>query len=157
MRGSTALQLSPTVLGLCEGPGPGYPALVRFDEAFLDEIKSRLRPSDVIGRTVKLQKRGREFVGLSPFTKEKTPSFYVYDDHFHCFGCGAHGDAVTFVMQAEGASPEKAETQATVAHLIDVICKLLHPFMPYLTEELWAAKAAVGAPRPPQKDGDTLL
>ncbi|MCA3584248.1 MAG: valine--tRNA ligase [Methylocystis sp.] len=61
------------------------------------------------------------------------------------------------VMQAEGDSPEKAETQATVAHLIDVICKLLHPFMPYLTEELWAAKAAVGAPRPPQKDGDTLL
>ncbi|MCA3731715.1 MAG: hypothetical protein INF00_05050, partial [Phenylobacterium sp.] len=49
---------------------------MRFDEAFLYEIKSRLRPPDVIGRTVKLQKRGREFVGLSPFTKEKTPSFY---------------------------------------------------------------------------------
>jgi valyl-tRNA synthetase len=61
------------------------------------------------------------------------------------------------VMQAEGDSPEKAETQATVAHLIDVICKLLHPFMPYLTEELWAAKAPVGAPRPAQMDGDTLL
>jgi valyl-tRNA synthetase len=61
------------------------------------------------------------------------------------------------VMQAEGDSPEKAETQATVAHLIDVICKLLHPFMPYLTEELWAAKASVGAARPAQKDGDTLL
>ncbi len=41
--------------------------------------------------------------------------------------------------------------------LIDVICKILHPFMPYLTEELWAAKADVGAPRPPQRDGDTLL
>jgi len=53
--------------------------------------------------------------------------------------------------------PEKAETQATVAFLIDVICKLLHPFMPYLTEELWAAKAEIGAPRPPQMDGDTLL
>jgi valyl-tRNA synthetase len=61
------------------------------------------------------------------------------------------------IMQAEGASPEKAETQATVAHLIDVICKLLHPFMPFLTEELWAAKASVGAPRPPQMDDDTLL
>jgi valyl-tRNA synthetase len=61
------------------------------------------------------------------------------------------------VMQAEGESAEKHETQATVAHLIDVICKLLHPFMPYLTEELWAAKADVGAPRPPQLDGDTLL
>jgi valyl-tRNA synthetase len=61
------------------------------------------------------------------------------------------------VMQAEGDSAEKAETQATVAHLIDVICKLLHPFMPYLTEELWDAKAAVGAARPPQMDGETLL
>ncbi len=53
--------------------------------------------------------------------------------------------------------PEKSETQGTVAFLIDVICKILHPFMPYLTEELWAAKAGVGAPRPPQRDGDTLL
>ncbi len=53
--------------------------------------------------------------------------------------------------------PEKTETQGTVAFLIDVIGKILHPFMPYLTEELWAAKAEVGAPRPPQRDGDTLL
>ncbi len=61
------------------------------------------------------------------------------------------------VMQAEGASPGKAETQATVAYCIDVICKLLHPFMPYLTEELWAAKAGVGAARPAQTDNETLL
>jgi valyl-tRNA synthetase len=61
------------------------------------------------------------------------------------------------VMQGEGDSPEKAETQATVAHCIDLICKILHPFMPYLTEELWAAKADVGAPRPEQLDGETLL
>jgi valyl-tRNA synthetase len=60
------------------------------------------------------------------------------------------------VMQGDD-SPDKRETQGTVAFCIDVICKLLHPFMPYLTEELWAAKAGVGAKRPPQKDGDTLL
>jgi len=53
--------------------------------------------------------------------------------------------------------PQKTETQGTVAFLLDVIGKLLHPFMPYLTEEIWAAKAGVGAPRPPQRDGDTLL
>ncbi|MGL5115097.1 MAG: valine--tRNA ligase, partial [Beijerinckiaceae bacterium] len=52
---------------------------------------------------------------------------------------------------------EEAETRATVAWLIDVIVKLLHPFMPYLTEELWAAKAGEGAARPAQRDGDTLL
>ncbi len=60
------------------------------------------------------------------------------------------------VLQGDD-SPEKTETQGTVAFLIDVIGKILHPFMPYLTEELWAAKAEVGAPRPPQRDGDTLL
>ena len=53
---------------------------MRFDERFLDEIKTRLRPSDVIGRTVKLRRQGREYVGLSPFTKEKSPSFFVNDE-----------------------------------------------------------------------------
>ncbi len=52
------------------------------------------------------------------------------------------------VLQGEGVDPaEKAETQATVAHVIDLICQLLHPFMPFLTEELWAQKAGEGAPR----------
>jgi valyl-tRNA synthetase len=60
------------------------------------------------------------------------------------------------IMQGED-SPQKAETQATVAYLIDVICQLLHPFMPYLTEELWEAKAAVGGKRPAQTDDETLL
>jgi len=58
---------------------------VRFDDAFLDELKSRLRLSDVIGKTVKLRRQGREFVGLSPFTKERTPSFFVNDDKGHFF------------------------------------------------------------------------
>ena len=48
---------------------------MRFDERFIDELKARLRPSDVIGRTVKLKRQGREFVGLSPFSKEKVQSF----------------------------------------------------------------------------------
>ncbi|MFN3522059.1 MAG: DNA primase [Phenylobacterium sp.] len=76
---------------------------MRFDERFLDEIKSRLRPSDVIGRTVKLRRQGREFVGLSPFTKEKTPSFYVNDDkgQFFDFSSGKTGDLITFLQETE--------------------------------------------------------
>jgi DNA primase len=77
--------------------------MARFDERFLDDIKSRLRPSDVIGRTVKLRKQGREYVGLSPFTKEKTPSFYVNDDkgQFFDFSSGKTGDLITFLQETE--------------------------------------------------------
>src|SRR4051812_47717142 len=76
---------------------------VRFDEKFLDEIKSRLRPSDVIGKTVKLRRQGREYVGLSPFTKEKTPSFYVNDDkgQFFDFSSGKTGDVISFLQESE--------------------------------------------------------
>lgn len=79
---------------------------MRFDERFLDEIKSRLRPSDVIGRTVKLRKQGREYVGLSPFTKEKTPSFYVNDDkgQFFDFSSGKSGDLISFLQETERLS-----------------------------------------------------
>ncbi len=72
--------------------------------AFLDELRARTPLSALIGRRVKLSKSGRNWKGCCPFHNEKSPSFQVYDDGFHCFGCGAHGDAVTFVMQTEGAS-----------------------------------------------------
>ena len=79
---------------------------MRFDEKFLDEIKSRLRPSDVIGKSVKLRRQGREYVGLSPFTKEKTPSFYVNDDkgQFFDFSSGKTGDIISFLQEAERLS-----------------------------------------------------
>ena len=70
---------------------------------FLDELRARTPLSGLIGRKTRLTKSGRNWKGCCPFHGEKTPSFYVYDDHFHCFGCGAHGDAVSFVMRAEGA------------------------------------------------------
>ena len=79
---------------------------MRLDERFLDEIKSRLRLSDVIGRSVKLRRQGREFVGLSPFAKEKTPSFFVNDDKgfFHDFSSGKHGDLISFLQETERLS-----------------------------------------------------
>ena len=79
---------------------------MRFDERFLDEIKSRLRLSDVIGKTVKLRRQGREFVGLSPFNKERSPSFFVNDDKgfFHDFSSGKHGDLIGFLQETERLS-----------------------------------------------------
>lgn len=87
--------------------------VVRFDERFLDEIKSRLRPSDVIGKTVKLRKQGREYVGLSPFTKEKTPSFYVNDDkgQFFDFSSGKSGDLISFLQETQRLSFSEAVEQ----------------------------------------------
>jgi DNA primase len=79
---------------------------VRFDDRFLDELKSRLRLSDVIGKTVKLRRQGREFVGLSPFNKERSPSFFVNDDKgfYHDFSSGKHGDLISFLQETERLS-----------------------------------------------------
>ena len=73
---------------------------------FLDELRSRLTLSDIIGRTVRLTRAGREFKGCCPFHNEKTPSFTVNDDKqfYHCFGCGAHGDVIGFTMEANNYS-----------------------------------------------------
>lgn len=77
-----------------------------FPKSFLDELKNRIRVSEVVGRRVKLTRRGREFVGLSPFNNEKTPSFTVNDDKqfYHCFSTGEHGDAIKFLEKTENLS-----------------------------------------------------
>jgi DNA primase len=74
-----------------------------FPPQFLDEIRSRLACSEVIGKRVRLIRKGREYSGLCPFHNEKTPSFTVNDDKgfFHCFGCGAHGDVIGFAMRID--------------------------------------------------------
>jgi DNA primase len=86
-----------------------------FPRAYLDELRSRIRLSDWIGREVRLQRRGREHVGLCPFHSEKTPSFTVRDDRcfFHCFGCGAHGDVIEFVRRHDNL--DFAQAVATLA------------------------------------------
>src|SRR4051812_35895010 len=71
---------------------------------FLDELRARTLLSVLIGRTTKLQKAGREFRACCPFHNEKSPSFYVNDDKafYHCFGCGAHGDAIRWMTDQRG-------------------------------------------------------
>ena len=93
---------------------------MRLGEDFIDEIKARVRPSDLIGRTVSLKRQGREFVGLSPFKKERSPSFFVNDDKrfYHCFASGKHGDVFTWLEEMEGLSfMEAAERLAGEAGL----------------------------------------
>lgn len=70
----------------------------------LEEFKARLPLVDIVARRVRLQRHGREHTGLCPFHKEKSPSFTVSEEKgfYHCFGCGAHGNAIDFVMTLEG-------------------------------------------------------
>lgn len=87
-----------------------------FDPTFLDELRQRTPLTSLIGRRHKLSRSGRNWKTCCPFHGEKTPSFYIYDDHFHCFGCGAHGDAMSFVMQSDGSTfPEAVEKLASEA------------------------------------------
>lgn len=90
----------------------------RFPPEFLDELKSRLRPSDVIGRVVKLKKRGDTWWGLSPFKEERTPSFTVSDRRgtYHCFATSKHGNIIDFLMETQRLSfPEAVERLAADA------------------------------------------
>ncbi len=92
--------------------------MASLSAGFLDELRARTPIAAVIGRSVRLSRSGREQKGCCPFHGEKTPSFYVYDDHFHCFGCGEHGDVITFVMKSTGAGfMEAVETLAAEAGL----------------------------------------
>jgi hypothetical protein len=88
-----------------------------------NELRARLPISKVVGRVVELKKAGREFVGLCPFHNENTPSFTINDKKgfAHCFGCGAHHDAIGFVMARQGlefrAAVELLEAESGLSHL----------------------------------------
>jgi len=143
-------------------------------QQFLDELRNRTALSDLIGRRTRLQRRGREHMGLCPFHKERTPSFHVYDDHYHCFGCGAHGDAIGFVIQTEGLSfieaverlaadaglqvpqqtpqeREHAKREATLHQVMDAACR-------WYEEQLHGAagRAALAYLRERGLDDDTI-
>ncbi|MYE02048.1 MAG: DNA primase, partial [Alphaproteobacteria bacterium] len=91
-----------------------------FPPDFLEQLRERVSLVDIVSRHVKLQRRGREYVGLSPFKQERTPSFTVVPDKgfFHCFSSGEHGDVIGFLMRLEGLSfPEAVEKLAQAAGL----------------------------------------
>ena len=76
---------------------------MKYPKEYLNEIKLRLKVSQVVGKTVQLKKRGKEFIGLSPFKNEKTPSFTINDEKefYHCFSTGEHGNIFDFVMKTK--------------------------------------------------------
>ena len=93
---------------------------MRFPPQFLDDLRARLAVSDVVGKHVRLKKAGREWKGLSPFNKERTPSFTVNDQKgfYHDFSSGKHGDIFTFTMEVEGVTfREAVERLAALAGL----------------------------------------
>src|SRR6056300_1146854 len=77
--------------------------MMKYPKSYLEEITQRLKVSDIVGGSVKLTKRGKEFVGLSPFTNEKTPSFTVNAEKgfYHCFSSGEHGGIFDFLIKIE--------------------------------------------------------
>ena len=76
---------------------------MKYPKEYLDEIKLRIKVSQVAGKSVKLKKRGKEFIGLSPFSNEKTPSFTVNDEKgfYHCFSSAEHGNVFDFLMKTK--------------------------------------------------------
>jgi transcriptional regulator with XRE-family HTH domain len=76
---------------------------------FLGELRTRTPLVELVGQQVRLERSGRQWKGCCPFHEETKPSFYIYEDcHYHCFGCGAHGDVIGFVMKSEGVGFREA-------------------------------------------------
>ena len=95
---------------------------MQFAKDFPDELRSQILTSDVVSKKVSLKQKGREFSGLCPFHNEKTPSFTVNDQKgfYHCFGCGAHGDIISFTINTEGISFKEAVIKLANDHNIAI-------------------------------------
>ncbi len=93
-----------------------------FTPAFLDELRTRVSLVSVVGRRVKLIRKGREHHGLCPFHNEKSPSFTVNEDKgfYHCFGCGAHGDAIGFEMRSQNLTFSEAVEKLAAEAGLDI-------------------------------------
>ena len=92
--------------------------IMNFSPSFLERLRSHFLMSEVVGRRMPIKKAGRTFQGICPFHGEKTPSFTVSDERgsYHCFGCGAHGDVISFVKNFDKISfPAAVESLAREA------------------------------------------
>src|SRR5690606_20802957 len=87
-------------------PAPIFAEELMLSPQWLDELRARVTLSAIIMRTTKLTRAGREWKACCPFHNEKTPSFTVSDEKgfYHCFGCGAHGDAIRWMTDQRGLS-----------------------------------------------------
>lgn len=123
--------------------------LTRFPQSFLDEIRARLPVSAVVGRKIQLKKKGAELVGLSPFNKEKSPSFTVSDQKsfWHDFSSGKHGDIFGFLMETEGVDFTRA-----VEELAALAGVPLPADAPRHNGAARAANGATGMSEPPPDD-----
>ena len=83
---------------------------MRYPASFLEQLKNVASVSSVVGARLPIKRHGREFQALCPFHKEKSPSFTINDEKgfYHCFGCGAHGDAIGFIKEYEGINYKEA-------------------------------------------------
>jgi CHC2-type zinc finger protein/Toprim domain-containing protein len=105
-------------LGWSEASGSGGGLRPMIPDTFLEELRARIPVSEVVRRRVQLKKAAKEWCGLSPFNKERTPSFFVNDQKrfYHDFSSGKHGDIFGFVMETEGLTfPEAVEKLAALA------------------------------------------
>ena len=133
-----------------------------FPPGFLDELRSRVSLAELVGKRVRLVRKGREHGGLCPFHNEKTPSFYVVEDKgfFHCFGCGAHGDAIGWVMRSENldfieaierlagiagvAVPQQTPQEREKAQRQKTLLEALAAAAKFYEEQLWSHGGARG-------------
>src|SRR5260370_28370090 len=116
-----------------------------FPLGLLDQLRTRISVGELVRRRVRLTRKGREYAGLCPFHNEKTPSFYVVEDKgfFHCFGCGAHGDAIGYVMRADNLDFVEAIERLSVGAGLAVT-----PATPQERERAQRAKALLSPPPP---------
>ena len=126
--------------------------------AFLDELRARTDLGALVGRTVKLARAGKDRRGCCPFHQEKSASFYVYADHYHCFGCGVHGDAITWLTEKQGLGfrdavkelaagagmevPEESREAAAKAERAATLRDCVEAAAVWFAERLWAAEGA---------------